>query len=128
MPPTLFVVLAVPFYKLAHTVFYWDWYVATAVFCGGIFGYTLYDCTHYFIHHKKYVSTLCSSLALTELFSRLPFDYFQQLRSYHIAHHWKDHENGFGVTSRFWDRIFGTELAMPNMPNMPNMPKAVKAS
>lgn len=56
MPPTLFVVLAAPFWKLAHTVFYWDWYVATAVFCGGIFGYVCYDCTHYFLHHKKYVS------------------------------------------------------------------------
>lgn len=55
MPPALFVVLATPFYKLAHTVFYWDWYVAMAVFCGGIFGYTLYDCTHYFLHHKQYV-------------------------------------------------------------------------
>lgn len=56
MPPTLFVVLAAPFWKLAHTVFYWDWYVATAVFCGGIFGYVCYDCTHYFLHHKKYVT------------------------------------------------------------------------
>ena len=55
MPPTLFIVLAAPFWKLAHTVFYWDWYVATAVFCGGIFGYVGYDCTHYFLHHKKSV-------------------------------------------------------------------------
>lgn len=55
MPPTLFVALATPFYKLAHTVFYWDWYVATAVFCGGIFGYICYDLTHYFLHHKKWV-------------------------------------------------------------------------
>ena len=54
MPPALFVALATPFYKLAHTVFYWDWYVATAVFCGGIFGYICYDLTHYFLHHKKY--------------------------------------------------------------------------
>lgn len=55
MPPTLFIALAVPFYRLAHTVFYWDWYVATAVFCGGIFGYICYDLTHYFLHHKKWV-------------------------------------------------------------------------
>ena len=53
MPPTLFIVLATPFWKLAHTVFYWDWYVAVAVFCGGIFGYICYDLTHYFLHHKK---------------------------------------------------------------------------
>ncbi|KAI4114335.1 MAG: hypothetical protein LQ345_004862 [Seirophora villosa] len=94
MPPTLFVVLATPFYKLAHSVFYWDWYVAMAVFCGGIFGYTLYDCTHYFLHHKQLPS------------------FYRQLKSYHFAHHWNDYENGFGVTSRFWDRIFGTEFVM----------------
>ncbi|KAL8664245.1 MAG: hypothetical protein Q9202_003195 [Teloschistes flavicans] len=98
MPPALFLVLATPFYKLAHTVFYWDWYVATAVFCGGIFGYIGYDCTHYFLHHK-----------------RLP-SWYQQLKSYHMEHHWKDFQNGFGVTSRFWDRVFGTELVMPIKP------------
>ena len=53
MPPTLFIVLAVPFYRLAHFVFYWDWYVATVVFCGGVFGYICYDLTHYFLHHRK---------------------------------------------------------------------------
>lgn len=52
MPPTLFVALATPFYKLAHTVFFYDWYAAIAVFCGGIFGYICYDLTHYFLHHK----------------------------------------------------------------------------
>ena len=52
MPPTLFIALATPFYKLAHTVFFYDWYAAVAVFCGGIFGYVCYDLTHYFLHHK----------------------------------------------------------------------------
>ena len=52
MPPTLFLALATPFWKLAHTIFFYDWYVATAVFCGGIFGYICYDLTHYFLHHK----------------------------------------------------------------------------
>jgi 4-hydroxysphinganine ceramide fatty acyl 2-hydroxylase len=52
MPPTLFLALATPFWKLAHTVFYWDWNVATTVFSGGIFGYICYDLTHYFLHHK----------------------------------------------------------------------------
>ncbi|MBA7495867.1 hypothetical protein ES702_06463 [subsurface metagenome] len=53
MPPTLFVVLAAPFWKLAHTVFFYDWNAAVAVFCGGILGYVCYDMTHYFLHHKK---------------------------------------------------------------------------
>ena len=42
----------------------------------------------------------------------LPLHY-RQLRKYHMAHHFADYENGFGVTSRFWDRVFGTELEPP---------------
>jgi 4-hydroxysphinganine ceramide fatty acyl 2-hydroxylase len=52
MPPTLFLALATPFWYLAHAVFFYDWNAATAVFCGGIFGYVCYDLTHYFLHHK----------------------------------------------------------------------------
>jgi len=95
MPPTLFLALATPFWKLAHTVFAYNWHVGTAVFCGGIFGYIGYDLTHYFLHHKK-----------------LP-PFYQQLKKYHLQHHFMDYENGFGVTSRFWDTIFGTELLPP---------------
>jgi 4-hydroxysphinganine ceramide fatty acyl 2-hydroxylase len=53
MPPTLFVVLAAPFWKLAHTVFFYNWYAAVLVFSGGVFGYVCYDLTHYFLHHRK---------------------------------------------------------------------------
>lgn len=42
-------------------------------------------------------------------FRSLP-SYYRDLKKYHLAHHYKDFENGFGVTSRFWDRVFGTEL------------------
>ncbi|KAK7977897.1 inositolphosphorylceramide-B C-26 hydroxylase [Apiospora saccharicola] len=94
MPPTLFAALATPFYKLAHAVFYWNWHVATAVFCGGIFGYICYDCTHYFLHHQN-----------------LPY-YYKQLKKHHLAHHFLDYENGFGVSSRIWDKVFGTEIPM----------------
>ncbi|KAI0163304.1 inositolphosphorylceramide-B C-26 hydroxylase [Pestalotiopsis sp. NC0098] len=92
MPPTLFVVLATPFWKLAHAIFSWNWHMATAVYCGGIFGYICYDLTHYFLHHQN-----------------LPL-WYKELKKYHLAHHFLDYELGFGVTSKFWDRIFGTEL------------------
>ncbi|KAI0142479.1 inositolphosphorylceramide-B C-26 hydroxylase [Hypoxylon sp. NC0597] len=92
MPPTLFLVLATPFWKLAHTLFYWNWHLATAIYCGGIFGYICYDLTHYFLHHQN-----------------LPL-WYKELKKYHLAHHFLDYELGFGVTSRFWDRVFGTEL------------------
>ena len=53
MPPTLFVLLATPFWYLAHAVFFYNWYAALAVYSGGIFGYICYDLTHYFLHHKS---------------------------------------------------------------------------
>lgn len=92
MPPTLFLVLATPFYKLAHVIFAYNEFAAIQVFSGGIFGYICYDLTHYFLHHRNLPS------------------YYRELKKYHLQHHFADYENGFGVTSRFWDRVFGTQL------------------
>lgn len=92
MPPTLFVVLAAPFWKFAQSVIFWNWYGATAAYAGGVFGYVLYDMTHYFLHHEN-----------------LPL-WYKQLKKYHLQHHFLDYELGFGVTSKFWDDIFGTTL------------------
>lgn len=41
--------------------------------------------------------------------------YWRELKKYHLRHHFADYENGFGVTSRFWDRVFKTELPPPIM-------------
>ena len=76
MPPALFLILATPFYKLAHTVFWYDWYVAVTVFSGGIFGYICYDCTHYWLHHRS-----------------LP-GYVRELKKYHLAHHYQNFDLG----------------------------------
>ncbi|KOS20418.1 Ceramide very long chain fatty acid hydroxylase SCS7 [Escovopsis weberi] len=91
MPPTLAVALISPFWPLAHTIFP-NWYVATSVFSGALFGYMCYDLTHYFLHHQN-----------------LPL-WYKDLKKYHLEHHFLDYELGYGVTSRFWDVIFGTEL------------------
>ena len=47
--------------------------------------------------------------------------WYRAVKKYHLEHHFKDYQNGFGVTSRFWDRIFGTELGM-------EQPKVIKTS
>ena len=95
LPPALMMVLCPPLYKLCHIVFP-DYYVAQAVFAGAHLGYVMYDCVHYFLHHKK-----------------LP-EFMKPTKVYHLDHHYKDFELGFGVTSRFWDRIFGTLLIDEN--------------
>jgi len=91
MPPALFFVLATPFWYLAHFVFR-DWHVATNIFSGAIFGYVIYDLTHYFLHHKQ-----------------LPA-WYRELKKYHLQHHYANYQLGFGVSSKFWDKVFGTEL------------------
>ncbi|KAG0681301.1 fatty acid alpha-hydroxylase [Pichia californica] len=90
MPPTLFVVLCYPFYRLVFAIF--PYYVACAGFSGGFLGYILYDVCHYSLHHKK-----------------LP-NYIQKLKRYHLEHHYKNYRLGFGVTSMFWDKVFHTYL------------------
>lgn len=90
MPPTLLMVLCYPIYKTVFALL--PFYIACAGFAGGFLGYILYDMTHYFLHHAKLPS------------------YMQKLKKYHLEHHYKNYELGFGVTSWFWDVVFGTYL------------------
>ncbi|ATY66739.1 Cytochrome heme-binding site [Cordyceps militaris] len=95
LPPALFLILAPPFWQLTRALFFYSKHAALAVYCGGVFGYICYDVTHYFLHHKN-----------------LP-PWYKELKTYHLRHHFLDYEAGFGVTSRFWDRVFGTALVVP---------------
>lgn len=90
MPPTLFCVLCYPFYKLVFAIF--PYHIACVGFAGGFLGYIIYDVTHYMLHHSK-----------------LP-KYYQDLKTYHLEHHYKNYQLGFGVSNNFWDRVFGTYL------------------
>ncbi|KAK0544213.1 fatty acid alpha-hydroxylase, partial [Tilletia horrida] len=88
MPPLLFAVLQAPFTTLGHKVF--PAAIANGVISGAFTMYIGYDCMHYALHH-----------------SRLPA-YLRKMKKYHLEHHYKNYELGFGVTSVFWDFIFGT--------------------
>jgi len=96
MPPLLFAALSYPFMRLAHSLFPTSW--ANCIIAGS-FTYcecsldpivpfshqptdVFYDCTHYALHHTK-----------------LPA-YLREVKKYHLAHHYKNYELGFGVTSR----------------------------
>ncbi|KAL6939179.1 fatty acid alpha-hydroxylase [Hanseniaspora osmophila] len=95
MPPTLFVVLCYPFYKAVFAIFTYYW--GCAGFAGGLLGYICYDLIHYFLHHAS-----------------LP-RFMRSLKKYHLEHHYKNYQLGFGVSSWFWDKVFGTYLA-PDSP------------
>lgn len=65
--------------------------VTHVLFAGTIVGYLGYDLIHYYLHHGT------------------PFlTYFQDLKTYHVKHHFKDQQRGFGISSKLWDYPFGT--------------------
>ncbi|WFD08209.1 4-hydroxysphinganine ceramide fatty acyl 2-hydroxylase [Malassezia vespertilionis] len=90
MPPILFAALSFPMLYLAHTVF--PKAVANSVIAGSYSMYVVYDTMHYAMHHTK-----------------LPA-YLREQKKYHLEHHYKNYELGFGVTSKLWDIFFSTLL------------------
>ncbi|KAI8099484.1 uncharacterized protein BX664DRAFT_321352 [Halteromyces radiatus] len=91
MPPTLGIVIAYPLINLGHFLF--PPIMAYAVISGGVLGYVMYDCIHYYLHHAKVFEF-----------------HFKEMKKYHMAHHYKNYEDGYGITSKLWDVIFGTVL------------------
>ncbi|MEO6638916.1 MAG: sterol desaturase family protein [Ginsengibacter sp.] len=62
-------------------------------FPGFTLGYLLYGTMHYAIHSW-----------------RPPFNWMKAIWRNHHLHHYKSDSMGFGVSTNFWDRIFGTEF------------------
>jgi sterol desaturase/sphingolipid hydroxylase (fatty acid hydroxylase superfamily) len=88
MPP-------VPSIILAGIIFFLQYLVLAryvfVFFPGFLLGYLLYGSMHYAIH----------------AFSP-PFPWMKPLWRNHHLHHYKNEERGFGVSTSFWDRVFGT--------------------
>ena len=38
--------------------------------------------------------------------------YMREMKKYHLAHHYKNFDLGFGVTSKIWDYVFNTVLVV----------------
>ncbi|KAG8966717.1 fatty acid alpha-hydroxylase, partial [Tulasnella sp. 427] len=96
MPPVLFFTLSFPFTRLAYILF--PTAMANGIIAGSFAFYVLYDCMHYALHHTK-----------------LP-QYLADMKKYHLAHHYKNFELGFGVTSKVWDYVFNTVLPVHRRP------------
>lgn len=94
MPPAVSIPMAFLFYGLfTATVGVWlsspDW--VDPLTAGFMTGYLIYDLAHYATHHFPMRSGV-----------------FKQLKRHHMQHHYKTPGQRFGVSSAFWDRIFGT--------------------
>jgi len=60
---------------------------------GFIVGYLGYDLTHYYVHNGDPKGRIGRAL-----------------RRNHMLHHFRDPERGYGVSTPFWDHVFGTRL------------------
>jgi sterol desaturase/sphingolipid hydroxylase (fatty acid hydroxylase superfamily) len=88
MPPIPNLLVAV----VMSSLFYWIMgNNVFAFFPGFVLGYLLYGSTHYAIHAWN-----------------PPFKWMKPLWRNHHLHHYKDDGKGFGVSTTFWDRVFGT--------------------
>lgn len=89
MPITLSLAIAALLFALFSILFgSWTW----AFSSGFATGYLAYDMTHYSIHHFKHPKT----------------KWLKRLWKSHIDHHFRDSNKGYGVSSSFWDHVFGT--------------------
>jgi sterol desaturase/sphingolipid hydroxylase (fatty acid hydroxylase superfamily) len=75
------------------------WYVgfnvANGLTVGVMVGYWWYGYVHHVIHHH----------------TRKPSGYFDELRAWHMRHHHSPKQGNFGVTTPFWDHVFGTAIS-----------------
>jgi sterol desaturase/sphingolipid hydroxylase (fatty acid hydroxylase superfamily) len=88
MPPLPSILLASAFFGL-FSIILGDY--VYAFFPGFVSGYLAYGMIHYSMHAF-----------------RPPKNKLRFLWEYHNRHHYVDDEKGFGVSSPFWDIIFGT--------------------
>ncbi|KAI9316330.1 hypothetical protein BX666DRAFT_1949432 [Dichotomocladium elegans] len=91
MPPALTVLIGLPIVQATHQLMRPTW--AHAFVAGAFFGYVCYDCIHYYLHHAQVMKV-----------------HFREMKRYHLAHHYKNYESGYGITSKIWDYVFNTVL------------------
>ncbi|WP_018185054.1 sterol desaturase family protein [Kaistia granuli] len=94
------------FLVIAAAVFWPSWRlfglgIASGFTAGVVTGYVGYSFVHHVLHHW-----------------RMPHDsYLYKVKRRHALHHHSELEGNFGVTTLFWDHVFGT--ALPEHPGQP---------
>ena len=93
MPPVLFGSLASATYATLNSAL--PWARLNPIMCGLMHGFVIYDMMHFYLHHGAEKSR---------------FQFIRVMKRYHALHHYKNPNLGWGVTTKVWDRVFGTEL------------------
>ena len=85
------VILALPLYLLIFNFFVKVIYpviICNTVMAGLLFGYLIYDMGHYYLHHSQ------------------PLKIVEYRKKYHMYHHYKDPDNGYGITKSLSQKLF----------------------
>ena len=90
MPPVPSIIIASIIFLLMYAIMQKNVF---SFFPGFILGYLFYGSMHYAIHAWN-----------------PPFKWMKPIWRNHHLHHYKSDEQGFGVSSHFWDKIFRTEF------------------
>ena len=88
MPPAPSLIIATVLFSLFYYLLHFN---AFMFFSGFVSGYLIYGSMHYAIHAMA-----------------PPFRFMKAWWRYHHLHHYKSPDKGFGVSSPFWDHIFGS--------------------
>lgn len=88
------------FAVIATAVFWPSWHffglgIASGFTAGVVTGYVGYSFVHHVLHH----------------WHPQPGSYLYKVKRRHALHHHNDVEGNFGVTTLFWDHVFGTALS-----------------
>ena len=70
--------------------------IADGLTVGVMLGYWWYGLVHHVIHHHANKSSP---------------SYFNEVRTWHMRHHYSPKSGNFGVTTTVWDRVFGTAIS-----------------
>lgn len=89
MVPSISIPLCVFFYALFYYLLGES--RVDSFFVGYLIGYLFYDISHYALHHYNFKGK-----------------FWLELKQHHMRHHYVEPENGFGVSSKFWDHVFRT--------------------
>lgn len=69
----------------------WPKETAMSLSTGMLLGYIAYDCTHYHLHHSSSKAGV-----------------LKRLKAAHMSHHYKDHNSGYGISGRLFDKMLNT--------------------
>ena len=90
--PTWMSIAAMGAFVLLPSVWMWGAAIGCSFTAGLSLGYLVYAAAHYGAHHAHFA----------------PGTYLSRLKRRHAIHHHAGSESNFGVTTQFWDRVFGT--------------------